>query len=325
MKRIPMLLVMTGALLLSRLAAAVDLPGPLVQPEWLEAHRGEVTLLDVRKDVKSFTAQARLARDKKTGKLSLLAVGGHIPGAALVDYGKLRADRIIDGRKVEKLIPEKADFAALMQAAGVRADRPVVIVSKGVDNGDLTMATRLYWQLKYYGKDDLAILDGGMARWLLEQRPVTRKAEKVARGDWVPTAERDELLATSEEVEAAMKSGSAQLVDNRPLAQYLGVYHKSYVYADGHIPGARLFANELMNTPGAPARFLDRERLARLHEALGIKPDQPAITYCNSGHLASGGWFVLHELLGNPDVQLYDGSMHEWTLEKRPTRALVFE
>jgi thiosulfate/3-mercaptopyruvate sulfurtransferase len=50
----------------------------------------------------------------------------------------------------------------------------------------------------------------------------------------------------------------------------------------------------------------------------GIDPDSPAITYCNSGHLSSGPWFLMSELLGNRQVRLYDGSLHQWTLEKRP-------
>lgn len=324
MKRLSAFFLAAVGLLFTQLAVAA-LPGPLVEPEWLEANLDDVVVLDVRSNPRSFTAPARLARDKESGKLRLVAIGGHIPGAALVEYKKLRADRMVDGQKVTRMIVDADTFADLMQTAGVRADRPVVIVSDGTGVGDLLAATRLYWQLKYYGKDDLAILNGGMARWLLEQRAVTVDTPAAERGDWKPTAERTELFASSADVQAAMEKGDVQLIDNRDLPQYLGVWHKSYVYAGGHIPGAKLFSNDLMTNPGAPAQFLASDQLAELHKAMGIDPAKPAITYCNSGALASGGWFVLHELMGNEDVKLYDGSMHQWTLEKRPTAAGVME
>lgn len=80
-----------------------------------------------------------------------------------------------------------------------------------------------------------------------------------------------------------------------------------------------------MTRPRAPARFLEKDKLAALARGLGIDPGKPVISYCNSGHLASGGWFIMHELFGNKNTRLYDGSMHEWTLEKRPVKAYVLE
>jgi thiosulfate/3-mercaptopyruvate sulfurtransferase len=74
-----------------------------------------------------------------------------------------------------------------------------------------------------------------------------------------------------------------------------------------------------------PARFPSVEELSKLYQAMHLQDAAPSIAYCNSGHLASGGWFIQHELLGNKNVKLYDGSMHEWTLEKRPVKAMVME
>lgn len=308
----------------SFVSQAAVLPGPLVEPAWLADNADKVVVLDIRKDVKSFTAQARLAKDKKTGKLSLLSVGGHIPGARLIDYKKVRADRVIDGRKVEKILPEAGAFQSLLQAAGVNRDSVVVVVSKGMDAGDMTMAARLYWQIRYFGHDSVALLNGGMAQWILEGRPVTRDAPRIAKGDWQAGPGRADFLADSEQVAAAVKAGDTQLVDNRPFDQYLGVSKRSYVYDKGHIPGAKPLPADVVVT-GRPARFLALDDLRKLHQGLGIDPARPTITYCNSGHLAAGGWFVQHELLGNSQARLYDGSMHEWTLDKRPVKALVLE
>lgn len=303
---------------------ATPLPGPLVEPAWLADNVDKVVVLDVRKDAKSFTAQARLTKDRKTGKLRLLSVGGHVPDARLIDYREVRADRMTDGRKVEKMLPEASAFQALLQAAGVNRDSAVVVMSKGMDGGDMTMAARLYWQLKYFGHDSVALLNGGMAQWILEGRPVTRETPRVAQGNWQAGEGRAELLADSKQVAAAVKSGGVQLVDSRPFDQYMGVSKKSYVYDKGHIPGAKPVPADVVIT-GRPARFLAVDELRQLHVGLGIDPSKPSINYCNSGQLAAGGWFVQHELLGNTQARLYDGSMHEWTLEKRPVKALVLE
>jgi thiosulfate/3-mercaptopyruvate sulfurtransferase len=65
--------------------------------------------------------------------------------------------------------------------------------------------------------------------------------------------------------------------------------------------------------------FYSPKTYASLFSAAGVEADKPTITYCNSGHLASGPWFILSEIVGNKQTRLYDGSMHQWTLEKNPT------
>jgi thiosulfate/3-mercaptopyruvate sulfurtransferase len=187
------------------------------------------------------------------------------------------------------------------------------------------MATRLYWQLKYYGQDEIAILNGGMAQWLNERRGVDSKADKPQPGNWRATAERKELLATSADVANAVDKKSAQLVDTRSLPLYFGTGKKSYVYAKGHIPGAKPFPNELLTQPSVPAKFTPIDELRSLAKEMGVDTDANTITYCNSGHLASGSWFVLHELMGNKNVKLYDGSMHQWTMEERPVTSFKME
>jgi thiosulfate/3-mercaptopyruvate sulfurtransferase len=326
MKHVKIGLGVLAMLLMIGPARAVQVPGPLVETEWLAGHLDEVVILDVRKDTKSFAAEPAFVKDKKTGKVLLARVGGHIPGAVLVDYRDVRAKRTIDGRVVTRMLPEKADFEKVMRAAGVNKDSAVVVVTKGANDGDMTIATRMYWQIKYYGHDNLAILNGGTAQWLTEGRSATDAASgKPDEGNWEAAAERADILATSEEVQKAVTDGTAQLVDNRPLSQYLGTARRSYVYAAGHIPGAKVYPTELMTHRAGPAKFLPADQLRQLHEGLNIKSDAQTITYCNSGHLASGGWFIMSELMGNKNVKLYDGSMHQWTLEERPVTSMKME
>lgn len=314
MKITSRLLTLLTVWLWTSFAYATTVPGPLVETGWLAKNSKQVVILDVRKDVKSFTAKPLMAKDKKSGKLVVKRIGAHIPGAVLVNYSKIRVNRKRDGMKLEKIIPLKSDFESFVKGLGVNKDSAIVIVSKGENNLDMTMATRLYWQLKYYGHDNMAILNGGMSQWLKEKRSISIKANKVKAGNWNATAERNELLATNKEVAAGLKSGT-QMVDNRPLSQYLGVYKKSYVYKKGHLPGAKSYPNELFVTNGT-AKFHSVAKLRDLSKSMGIDTGAETITYCNSGHLATGGWFIMHELMGNKKVRMFDGSMHEWTKQK---------
>ena len=324
MKTLSLLFLACCTLLFSTFAQAVNLPGPIVETDWLAKNMKDVTILEIRADVKSFTQKPVFTKDKKSGKLKLKKVAGHIPGSILVDYKTLRADKKINGRTVQKMIVDKAAFEKVMQDAGVNQNSKVVIVYKGTGNLDMTMATRFYWQMKYYGFDNMAILNGGMAQWLVDMRKVSTAASKSKKGNWKATAERNDILATSQDVENAVKS-KEQLVDTRPLGLYLGTwYKKSYVYDSGHIPGAKPFPNELLAS-NMPARFYKAAETKTLLEQMGVKPDKQAITYCNSGHLASGSWFMMSEVLGNKHVKLYDGSMHEWTLEKHPVVKMKME
>lgn len=324
MKKIKTLFIFTMTLLWVNVTSAGSLPGPLVETDWLEKNKKNVVILDVRKDVKSFTKKPVFKKDKKTGKSKLKKVGGHIPGSVLVKYKDLRGEKKIDGRTVKKMIIGQSDFEKLLQNSGVNKDSNVIIVYKGASNGDLTIATRFYWQMKYYGHDNMAILNGGMAQWIIDKRKVSTKASKVKKGNWVSTAERNEILATSKDVETAVKA-KGQLVDTRPISLYLGTWRKkSYVYDNGHIPGAKPYPNELLSSK-MPAKFLNVSDSKSLFNQMGIKTDKESITYCNSGHLATGSWFVLSELMGNKNVKMYDGSMHQWTLEKHDVTKMKME
>ncbi len=323
MKRILFLLTAMSIGMVTSGAVAGSLPGPVVETDWLKSNLENVVILDIRSDLKSFAAKPVFKKNKKTGKNVLVRVGGHIKNARLVNYRKIRGKRKIDGREVTRMIIPRTDFEALIQKAGINKGDVVVVVSKGLSTGDMTAATRIFWQMKYYGHDDIAILNGGLAQWLVDGNEVSTGLEAYAKGNWVATTERKNLLATSAQIQDAAASGKYEIIDNRPIDQYLGVWHKSYVYKPGHIPGARIFPVELMMRSTPPVKFLPPDELRKLMIAMRIDPKAPAVNYCNSGHLASGGWFVMHEILGNKNVSLYDGSMHQWTLEKRPTEVMI--
>jgi len=205
-----------------------------------------------------------------------------------------------------------------MQAAGILADKPIVLVPMGQDISDVDEALRLYWSFKVYGEDRLAVLDGGAAGWLAEGREVSTAPMPALAGTWKAGAERAQWLAGSDDVAAAV-ANKVQLVDGRALPQYHGLTKRDYVGAYGHVAGAKVLAPELLTRSANGALyFLPAKTYEALLRANGLEPGGASITYCNSGHLAAGPWFVMSEIVGNKSTRLYDGSLYLWTLEKRP-------
>ena len=310
---------------------AVQVPGPLVDAGWLAKHKSDVVILDVRKDTKSFTAKPR----KKAGIAGMqgcgakkgagIKVAGHIPGAALVNWKYVRTKRKVDGVDLIKLVPTKAEMEAFMQQHGVNRGDAIVVVSKGAESKDVTFGTRLYWQIKYWGHDNVSVLDGGTAAWAAAGNPLSRDSSSPRKGNWVADDPNTGLLATTDDVRKAVADGT-RIIDGRTEDYYLGTEQKDYVYAKGHVSGAKNFPHTLLVNSRTAATFLPREDIAALMQTKGIDTSAPAITYCDSGHLSTGQWFILHELLGNKQVRQYDGSLHEWTKDKaNPMTAMKME
>jgi thiosulfate/3-mercaptopyruvate sulfurtransferase len=303
---------------------AVELPSAIVDTEWLSKNVNEVQIVDVRLDKGSFTSQPVFEVDEKSKTEELKEVGGHITNALLVPYKPIRGERIVNGQKVKYLIPEKADFEKLMQSSGLRSDRPIIIVTRATTVKEVTAGLRLFWQLKYFGEDRIAVLDGGMAAWLNDGHEVDDTPAPTATGDWKATATRTELAATSDDISTA--DSKAQLVDARSTPQFYGIAKRDYVSAFGHIKGAKMLPNDvLFREDGIAIKFFSPDAYRSIMAVSELNADQPAIFYCNSGHLAAGPWFIQHELIGNKQARLFDGSMHQWTLQNRPVETVMLE
>ena len=323
-------LVMTAGLF-SAQVFATQVPGPLVDADWLAGNKDDVVILDVRKDTKSFTAEPRkgasVAAAQGCGATAGVGieVAGHIPGATLVDWKHVRTSRTVDGVDLIKLVPTKSEMEELMQSHGVNQGDAIVVVMKGVGSKDVTFGTRLYWQIKYWGHDNVALLDGGTAAWAAAGNPLSRDSSESGKGDWTAGEPNDAILATTSDVSRAIADGT-RIVDARTEEYYLGLDQKDYVYAKGHVSGAKNLPHPFLVESNRAATFLPAADLASLMQTKGIDPDTPAITYCDSGHLSTGQWFVQYELLGNKQVKQYDGSMHEWTKnEANPVTAMKSE
>ena len=288
-----LLMVMLGLFYGSRLAA-VEFPGPLVKGEWLANNIDEVVILDVRKNIKSFA-------------------DGHIPGAILVDVKEIRIEREINDRDMTRMRPDPARFEKFMRAHGINSDSMVVLTHHGKTSGQVTGAARLYWQMRYFGFDRVALLDGGNPSWVAALEDLVTEVGAITPGNYVVGDEKPDMVATMEQVRAALQDDAVTLIDTRELRYHVGLEKKDYVYAPGHIPGSRNMPYKFLNPVKGSNRYFDRESYLSLLDSLRIDTGDSLILYCNSGYEASSAWFVLREIVGKQDVKVYDGSLHQWT------------
>lgn len=284
-------------------ALALDLPGPLISTEWLAKHQEEVLVLDVRNDDKSFVE------------------GGHLIGSVPFDFRKARETADDSGQKVADMSVPADKLAALLAASGVGADKPVVLAHRGRGPDDAGYAAYLYWQMKRFGYDKVGLLDGGVAKWVAERREIWGEIDPVPPGAVALATKRPDILATTAEVQKAMKDKSAAIVDARFFSFYLGLDKRPAVAKAGHIPGAVLLPFDSLF--GADGALRPKEQLAKAVADIGLTPDRRAIAYCNTGHVSALNWFVLSELLGFKNAAVYDGSMLAWAAGDRPVETRI--
>ncbi len=274
--------------------------GPLVDVAWLRANLGDpgIVVLDA------------------TGNPAAFAQG-HIPGAVYTHYARdnWRVDGRRNGRKVSGVLPPVDHMEKLIGGLGIGNDDHVVIVANGFSAGEMGTATRLYWTFKVLGHDAVSILNGGMAAWTADRQkpnPLEAGVRKPAPKSFTANY-RPELIADAQEVKAALENGTT-LIDSRPADQNLGLNKSGSVRAYGTIPGAISVPGAYMTVNGG-GEIRDAEALGRLFAASRAPTEGKAITFCNTGHWASLGWFVQSEILGNKQTAMYDGSLADWTTE----------
>src|SRR5215217_6395699 len=269
---------------------------PLVTAEWLKAHAGDenIAIIDIRDKID----------ETDLGDLPFIA------NAAVAPYASAGWRTEVQG--VPGQIPPTDQIAALIGSLGVDADDHVVIVPWGTDSSEFVGATRVYWTFKYLGHDAVSILDGGWRQYdALGGERVAEAAVPVA-AEFVANV-RPELRATTADVEAALAAGT-KLVDGRPEEQFLGQSKSPVVRIEGTIPGAVNIPHSSFYS-AAYASFALPETILALTQGVGLAEDEENIVFCNTGHWASIAWFALHEVGGNENSAMYDGSMAEWAAD----------
>lgn len=273
--------------------AAAAMAAPLLTPAELQALAGNdaLRIIDTR-------AAPDFAR-------------GHIPAAVSAPYARWRGPATNPG----ELVP-LAQLTGLVQALGLTPDTHAVIVYAGKDATDFGSAARVYWTLKSLGMTHLSILNGGLKAWQAAGLPVAAEAAPVAPSQWQPQFD-ERWLATRGAVSNLLGSERAVLIDARPAAFFEGHTAHPAAAAWGTLPGAVNLDNARFFKPGSAALMAPAE-LAAVAGTLPQTEGGLTVSFCNTGHWAATDWFVLSEVLGQPNARLYPGSMVDWTQAEAP-------
>jgi len=259
----------------------------LVDGDWVQAHLGDpgVVLVEVDEDTTAY--------DK-----------GHIQGAVKLDWKLDLQD------PVKRDFVDRAGFETLLSERGIGNDDTVILYG-GNNNW---FAAYAYWYFKIYGHRDVRLLDGGRKRWELDSREMVTEARHRPPTAYHAAEQDTSIRAYRDEVIAAI--GRLNLIDVRSPDEFAGRLlapahlPQEQAQRSGHIPTAR-------NVPWSKAAaddgtFKTDQELRALYAGAGVDFGKDTIAYCRIGERSAHTWFVLHELLGQPNVKNYDGSWTEY-------------
>lgn len=273
----------------------------LAEPEWLAAHLGDpaIRVIDLRGAVRTVTAEDGSQQAVYTG-LEDEYRQGHIPGAVFVDWTSDITDPD-DPVPAQAAPPDR--LAALLGQIGVGSETTVVAYDSHPAS---QFATRFWWLLRYYGHEAVMVLNGGLARWQREGRPLTAEIPTYSPATFIPRIQ-PAWRVTAEDVLAMLRWTEVTLADAREEAQYSNAVRRGG--RGGHIPGAISVPRELcMDERGC---FKEDGELRQALSGAGLRPEQRVVAYCNGGVAATTLLFSL-SLLGYPALSNYDGSWNEW-------------
>jgi thiosulfate/3-mercaptopyruvate sulfurtransferase len=260
----------------------------LVETDWLQQHLDDDSLRIVEVD-----------------ENPALYAESHIPGAIGFDWKTDLQDQV----KRDFLGPR--EFGELFGSRGISNDHTIVLY------GDRNnwFAAYTYWYLKYYGHQNVKLLNGPREKWIDEGRPTTSEIPSYAPAKFEAKGPDDSIRSRRGEVHRVLEAAT-KLVDVRSPQEYSGEliamagYEQEGAQRAGHIPGAA-------NIPWAQAvredgTFKSADDLRELYGSKGVLDGNEVIAYCRIGERSAHTWFVLHELLGHEQVKNYDGSWTEW-------------
>jgi thiosulfate/3-mercaptopyruvate sulfurtransferase len=259
----------------------------LVDADWVESQIGApgVVIVEVDEDTSAY--------DK-----------GHIPSAIKIDWKKDLQD------PVRRDFVDKTGFEDLLSERGIANDDTVVLYG-GNNNW---FAAYAYWYFKLYGHQNVVLLDGGRKKWELDSRELSRDVPSRDKTSYTAQEQDATLRAKRDEVVDAI--GKRNLVDVRSPDEFTGRLlapaHLPQEQAQraGHIPTARNIPwSKAANEDGT---FRSDSELRELYADEGVDFGKDTIAYCRIGERSAHTWFVLHEILAQPNVKNYDGSWTEY-------------
>ncbi len=271
-------------------------PKTLVSTDWLETHLKDP-------DLRVIDASWYMPDMERDAEAEYNAA--HIPGARYFDI-----DEIADLRSdLPHMVPPVEKFMSRMRAMGI-GDGHQVVVYDGIGNGmSMFSAARVWWMFRLMGKTDIAVLDGGFAKWQAEGR-VIEDLPPVIRDRHMTVSRQAHMIKDVTQVAAASKLGDYEIIDARGAERFRGeVAEPREGLRAGHIPNSKnLPFDELFNADGT---MKDKDALRAAFEAANVDLKKPAILSCGSGVTAAILALGL-ERIGHDRHAIYDGSWSEW-------------
>ena len=260
----------------------------LVDTQWVEDHLSDDSIRIVEVD-----------------ENPALYAEAHIPGAIGFDWKTDLQDQ------VKRDFLDAEAFGELFGSRGISNDHTIVLY------GDRNnwFAAYTYWYLKYYGHEDVKLVNGPREKWISEGRPTSTDLPEFEATTFTAKPGDDAIRAKRDEVFEALGT-DIKLVDVRSPQEFSGEliamagYENEGAQRSGHIPGAA-------SIPWAQAvqedgTFKSSDELRELYSGKGVSEGADIVAYCRIGERSAHSWFVLHELLGEQNVKNYDGSWTEW-------------
>ena len=269
-------------------------PNALVETDWLAAH---LSAPDVRVVDASFhlPGQRRDARREYDAE--------HIPGAVFFDVEEI-ADPDTD---LPHMLPSPELFASKLRKLGLGNGNRVIVYDVG---GFASAAARAWWMLRAFGHRDVAVLNGGLPKWLAEGRPVEDLPPIPRDRHFIPRVDHT-LVRDFDQVKANLASGRELVLDARSAGRFAGTEPEPRPgLRSGHIPGSANLPFLDLIDPASRCMRPAADLQARF-AAAGVAPDRPVVASCGSGVTACVLALGL-ALLGRDDVAVYDGSWAEW-------------
>jgi thiosulfate/3-mercaptopyruvate sulfurtransferase len=263
-------------------------PDVLVDADWVEKHATDanVAVVEVDEDTEAYAR-------------------GHIPGAIAWNWKTDLQDA------VKRDFIGSDDFEKLMGESGIDNDTTVVLYG-GNNNW---FASYAYWYLKYYGHDNVKLMNGGRKKWELDGRPLSADVPQRPKRTFKVKGRNDDIRAFRDYVQG--KIGETNLVDVRSPQEFAGELlcpphlPNEGSQRPGHVPTAKNipWSKSVKEDDGT---FKPADELRELYAGEGVDFGKETIAYCRIGERSAHTWFVLRELLGVPNVRNYDGSWTEW-------------